>query len=363
MAEALKLSSLARWRSMPNPNVGCVIVKEGVILSRGATSEVGGPHAERNALNAIDDSAQGATAYVTLEPCSHTGRTGPCADALIKAGIRRVVYACRDPFSQVAGQGLARLRDAGVEVDGPLLEQEARQLMCGFLSRVERGRPWVTVKSAMSFDGRTAMASGESKWITGPQSRSDVQRIRAQSCAIVTGIESIIADDSKLTVRTDELRMNTVEEDFYSGHQPIRIILDSKGRLDPSAQVLKGNGQAIVVTGPRVKNNWPTAEHLIVELNDEGHLDINMLLRRLAELPLNHVMVEAGATLTASFIQSGLVDEWIVYMAPKLLGSDARSLLTLPFSRMDEAIGLEMTDIRIIGADVRYTFHPESKPR
>ena len=357
MAKAVKLAARGQYTCMPNPSVGCVITKGDVVVGEGWHQKAGEAHAEVNALQHAGDLAQGATAYVTLEPCSHYGRTPPCADALIAAGVSRVVYGMTDPNPSVAGQGLEKLRQAGITVDGPILETEARQLNKGFIKRQEHGLPWVTIKLAMSLDGRTAMESGESQWITGAAARQDVQRLRAKSCAIVTGIGTVLHDDPSLTVRADELGFeNTAEAVKVAARQPLRVVVDSELKVSADAKVLSSDGSVLLVTA---KDCSDSQDVEIVSLPDKsGQVNLLALVKLLAEKECNNVLVEAGAELAGAFLQAGLVDELVIYMAPKLLGSSARPLLSLPFDCMDQQVGLDITDIRKVGDDIRITATP-----
>jgi diaminohydroxyphosphoribosylaminopyrimidine deaminase/5-amino-6-(5-phosphoribosylamino)uracil reductase len=293
---------------------------------------------------------------VTLEPCSHIGRTAPCCDALINTGIARVVYAMQDPNPQVAGQGLARLKQAGIEVTGPLLESEALELNKGFIKRMTSGLPYVRCKLAMSLDGRTAMASGESQWITGAAARSDVQRLRAKSCAVVTGIDSILLDDSSLTVRATELGLAADAARLAADKQPLRVVLDSQQRLSDTAKALADPSSAIVVScGTEHQSLTALGVTQWQMTGEDGRIDLDALLRKLADQQCNEVLVEAGSTLAGAFVAAGLVDELIVYMAPALMGSSARPLLDLPIDTMAEKKSVVVKDIRSIGDDWRIT--------
>lgn len=362
MAKALKLAARGRYTCMPNPAVGCVITKDDLVVGEGWHQVAGQNHAEVNALKEAGSKASGANAYVTLEPCSHHGRTPPCADALITAGISRVVYGMTDPNPQVAGQGLNKLKQAGVEVGGPILEAEAQKLNRGFVKRQKQGLPWVTVKLAMSLDGRTAMGSGESQWITGAAARQDVQRLRARSCAVVTGIGTVLHDDPSLTIRADELGLESREEaEAVAIRQPLRVVVDSQLKTPADAKVLCSGGGTLLVTAVESSDRQDTE---IICLPDSCHLgngsqvDLAALLKMLAKKECNKVLVEAGAELAGAFVHAGLVDELVVYMAPKLLGSSARPLLSLPFDRMDQQVALDIQDIRQVGDDVRITAKP-----
>jgi diaminohydroxyphosphoribosylaminopyrimidine deaminase/5-amino-6-(5-phosphoribosylamino)uracil reductase len=362
MAQALRLAERGLYTTMPNPRVGCVLVKDGEVVGEGWHVRAGEGHAEVNAIAAAGENARGATAYVTLEPCSHTGKTGPCSHALVDAGVARVVFAMEDPNPLVAGRGLDYLREAGVQVDGPLLEDDARALNPGFIKRMERKLPFVRCKMGMSLDGRTAMASGESQWVTGKKARGDVQRLRACSCAIVSGINSVLMDNSSLTVRLEELDLSNAQD--AADKQPLRVILDSTLRLSRKAKILAQETPILLVhngcagNADRL-NDWPAHVELLAlpasSSIDAGRINLNALLTELAKRQCNEVLVEAGATLAASFLRRGLLDEVIIYMAPKLLGSNARPLFDLPLNTMSSALPLKISDMRAVGTDWRIT--------
>ena len=360
MARALQLARKGRFSAMPNPHVGCVLVRDGAIIGEGVTRPAGGNHAEIEALQAAGDAA-GSTAYVTLEPCSHRGRTGPCADALIAAGVSRVVTAMADPNPLVGGDGLDKLRAAGVEVQSGLLEQEARQVIPGFVARMTRGRGRVRAKLAMSLDGRTAMASGESQWITGPAARQDVQRLRAMSCAIVTGIGTVLADDCSLTVRADELGLPPEEAALAAQKQPLRVVVDSQLRTPAGAKVLDDRAPSLICHYQGVELPAELAatgvDRVPVEEGADG-LDLNPLFAVLNGRQCNEILVESGPRLAGALLQAGLLDELIVYMAPALLGSNARPLLALPLDSMAQKVPLQIEDIRRVGDDWRITAVP-----
>jgi len=362
MTRALQLARQGQYWAMPNPHVGCVLVKDGHVIGEGFTQPCGGNHAEIEALQVAGD-ARGATAYVTLEPCSHTGKTGPCADALIEAGVVRVVAAMPDPNPEVSGSGLQRLRDAGIEVDCGLLEREAGEIIPGFISRMTRARARVRAKLAMSLDGRTAMASGESQWITGPAARRDVQRLRAMSCAIVTGIGTVLADDCALSVRADELGMSEDEARIASHIQPLRVVLDSTLQTPASARVLQGAQQTVLlhsqdtpVPGPLTQA--PAILHALPSL--AGGLDLGQMLQFLNTRHCNEILVESGPRLAGALLQLGLLDELIIYMAPTLMGSGARPLLDLPLQLMADKVDLQIEDVRRVGQDWRFTVIPQN---
>lgn len=356
MSLALQLAERGRYTTHPNPRVGCVIAKDQQIIAQGFHAKAGLPHAEINALKDAREhglSVLGATAYVTLEPCSHTGKTPPCADALVQSGVAKVIIAMTDPNPLVSGRGIQRLRDAGIIVETGLLESSAKQLNAGFIKRMEHGLPWVSVKMAMSLDGRTAMASGESKWITGKAARQDVQRLRAQSDAILTGIGTVLADDPSMNVRLspDDLEIQ------QAIRQPMRVILDRRLQMPNSAAMLKLSGKTLILTESTAK--WHGQGDVeCVQLANMDKLEPS--LRYLASRQINHVHVEAGAKLSGALLQAGLVDELIIYMAGHLMGSDARALFDLPITSMNERIDLNIQDIRAIGEDWRIIAKPLS---
>ncbi|MEE4147120.1 MAG: bifunctional diaminohydroxyphosphoribosylaminopyrimidine deaminase/5-amino-6-(5-phosphoribosylamino)uracil reductase RibD [Halieaceae bacterium] len=361
MARALQLARRGQYRAMPNPHVGCVLVRDGHVIGEGVTRPAGGNHAEIEALQAAED-ARGATAYVTLEPCSHQGRTGPCADALIAAGVARVVVATLDPNPQVAGQGIEKLRGAGIEVDCGLLEAEARQLIPGFIARMTRGRGRVRAKLAMSLDGRTAMASGQSQWITGAAARRDVQRLRAMSCAIVTGVGTVLADDCALTVRAGELGLPPAKAEEAAARQPLRVVLDSSLQTPASARVLAPGGGATLLchrAGAPVPAALAASGAELLALDHLGQgLDLSRLMAELAARHCNEILVESGPRLAGALLQAGLLDELIVYMAPALLGDRARPLLALPLDDMADKVQLQIEDVRKVGQDWRFIARP-----
>lgn len=361
MSRALMLAERGVYTTEPNPRVGCVLVADGRIVGEGWHVRAGEGHAEVNALAQAGDLARGATAYVTLEPCSHFGRTPPCADALVKAGVSRVVAAMQDPNPEVAGNGLNRLREAGIEVDCGLLEAQAQALNPGFIKRMQQGLPWVRVKLAMSLDGRTAMASGESKWITGPAARADVQRLRARSGAVVSGADSVLLDDSALTVRAAELGLPADEAAAAAERQPLRVLIDSLRRVPLDQRFFRETGPTLVIStsAEQAADDYRAAgSELLAVPGADGKVDLHAVLQTLAERGCNEVLVEAGAGLSGAFWRAGLVDELIVYMAPRLLGSQARPLMQLPFESMSEAMDVAIVDMRAIGQDWRITARP-----
>ena len=351
MARALRLAERAAFTTRPNPMVGCVIAHGGDVVGEGWHQRKSGPHAEVFALQAAGERARGATAYVTLEPCAHTGSTGPCADALIAAGVARVVAAMRDPFPQVDGAGFEKLRAAGIAVDSGLMEAQARELNRGFLSRIERGRPWLRVKLATSLDGRTAMASGDSKWISGEAARRDVQQWRARSGALLTGAGTVLADDPQLTVRLDD------GSDFLP---PLRVVLDPGLATVARGRVREGDAPTLYLHAPEAKPpRGLQADHVAVPV-DKGRFDLDAVLRLLATRGINEVQVEAGATLAGAFLAAGLVDELLLYIAPVLLGERARPLFDgLHIDAMAERLRLRTVDSRSIGGDLRLLLRPE----
>ena len=358
MARAIQLAARGLYTTGCNPRVGCVLAHGDRIVGEGWHVRPGEGHAEVNALRQAGGQAQGATAYVTLEPCSHFGRTPPCADALVAAGVGRVVAAMGDPNPQVAGGGLQRLRAAGIEVVCGVLEAEARALNPGFIKRMQQGLPWVRLKLAMSMDGRTAMASGESQWITGPAARADVQRLRARSDAVISGADSVLLDDSALTVRAAELGLPEVEARAAAATQPLRVLVDGRLRVPPDRKLFREPGPVLVVCsdrGQRGPDDQAGDVELLALPGDAGHVDLQALLGELAGRGCNEVLVESGAALGGAFWQAGLVDELVIYMAPRLLGSRARPLLQLPFDSMAEAEDLQITDMRAVGNDWRIT--------
>ncbi|MAP29403.1 MAG: riboflavin biosynthesis protein RibD [Pseudomonas sp.] len=361
MSRALMLAERGLYTTEPNPRVGCVLVADGEVVGEGWHVRAGEGHAEVNALAQAGERARGATAYVTLEPCSHFGKTPPCADALIKAGVSRMVAAMQDPNPQVAGNGLQRLREAGIAVECGLLEEQARALNPGFIKRMQQGLPWVRVKLAMSLDGRTAMASGESKWITGPSARADVQRLRARSGAVVSGADSVLLDDSALTVRASELGLPSDEAAAAAERQPLRVLIDSLRRVPLEQRFFREAGPSLVIStsAEQAADDYLAAgSELLAVPGADGKVDLQAVLQILAERGCNEVLVEAGAGLSGAFWRAGLVDELIVYMAPRLLGSQARPLMQLPFESMSEAMDVAITDMRAIGQDWRITARP-----
>lgn len=350
LAHALRLAERGLFTTDPNPRVGCVIARGERIVGEGWHERAGEPHAEVHALRAAGESAAGATAYVTLEPCGHVGRTPPCADALIAAGITRVVAALADPNPKVAGTGFARLRAAGIEVRSGLLEREARALNPGFFSRFEKLRPFVRLKLAMSVDGRTALHDGRSQWITGEAARNDVQQMRARSSAILTGAGTVRADDPRLDVRLkygDWVR------------QPLRVVLDSRLSVSGVSRVFAGEPTLVFAAAGAVPPPTFPATVVCVPFSEAG-LDLTAVLSMLAAREVNELLVECGPRLAASFLRQGLVDEWIIYMAPVLFGSDGRALADwCGMSSIDVAPRFRYADVRQIGEDLKLTLRPK----
>jgi len=350
MARALRLARKGLFTTTPNPRVGCVIVKDGAVVGEGWHARAGEAHAEIHALNAAAGSARGATAYITLEPCSHHGRTPPCADALIGAGVARVVAAMRDPNPQVGGNGLEKLRAAGIAFESGLMEVEARELNIGFVSRMERGRPWVRLKLAASLDGKTALNNGRSQWITGPEARRDGHAWRARACAILTGAGTVRDDDPRLTVR-----------DVETERQPLRVVVDSHLETPPTAHIVEG-GNALVVAASedaaKVAALRAAGAEVMVLPNPQGKVDLPCLLQALAGRGVNELHVEAGHKLNGSLLREGLVDELLLYFAPTLLGS-GREMFPLP--ELTDLAGrrdLKIVDLRRVGADIRILARP-----
>ena len=366
MARALRLAERGLYTTDPNPRVGCVLVREGQVVGEGWHRRAGEPHAERNALAGAGEAARGATAYVTLEPCSHHGRTPPCSQGLIDAGVGRVVAAMPDPNPLVGGDGLAMLRAAGIATEVGLLQADAEALNPGFVQRMRHARPFVRCKLAMSLDGRTAMASGESQWITGEEARRDVQLLRARSSAILTGIGSVLADDPSMNVRLPVADLHGVDSEDYL-RQPLRVVMDTRLRLPPRARMLGLGGDTLIVCGEgasgEAEAELRTVGADVLRLPQlGGRIDLSGVLRALASRGVNELLIESGATLAGSALQAGLVDELIVYVAPSLLGDAARGLVGLPgLQRLDERVGLQFRDMRRVGADLRLTLAPMLK--
>ena len=350
MARALQLAARGLFTTTPNPRVGCVIVRNGTVVGEGWHQRVGTPHAEVHALQAAGDAARGATAYVTLEPCSHHGRTPPCAEALIQAGVVRVVAAMTDPNPLVAGGGIDMLTLAGVTAEVGLLEAEARALNPGFISRMTRQRPWVRLKTASTLDGKTALANGQSQWITGAAARGDVQHLRARACAILTGSGTVLADNPRMNVR-----------DVDIGRQPLRVVVDSALRTPLDAAILP----ALIACHHADPTARAALEHVgaeVVELPAaDGRVDLPALLTLLSQRGVNELHVEAGAGLNGALLAAGLVDEWVAYMAPMAVGESARGLFGHPpLQTLACAARFQLGDVRAIGNDLRLTLVPQA---
>ena len=376
MAQALRLAEQGLYGTSPNPRVGCVLVRDGEVVGTGWHQRAGEPHAEVHALRAAGEAARGATAYVTLEPCSHHGRTPPCAEALIGARVARVVVAVQDPNPEVAGAGIARLRAAGIVVECGLMETEARELNIGFFARMTRGVPWLRSKIAMSLDGRTALGNGKSQWITGDAARQDVQHWRARSCAVLTGIGTVLADDAQLNVRgiapplMEPLAIRlghrkTMNKSLVMARggreelrQPLRVVLDSRLRIPLEARVLYGGGDTLIYTTLPDARKAALLQDLgatvAVMPDSKGQVDLPSVLRDLAQRGCNEVLVEAGSTLNGAWLRAGLVDELLLYVAPQLLGDAARGMAQLgELTSLEQRVDLKWQDVRQVGNDLR----------
>ena len=356
MARAIRLANRGRYSCHPNPRVGCVIVNEGEIVGEGYHRRAGEPHAEPNALAMAGEKALGATVYVSLEPCCHHGKTPPCADALIDAGVCRVVVAMHDSNPRVAGKGIERLEQAGIQVESGLLGVEARRLNPGFIKRMSEGLPHLRCKLAMSLDGRTAMASGESKWITSDAARQDVHRLRASSSAVMTGVETVIADDASLNVRLTAEDLGLDQEIPC----PLRVVLDSRLRTPPNAKMLTLPGETLILCafdeGQRRANLEAAGAQVVLMPECGGRVDLRAALEYLAKQEINEVLLEAGPQLAGSALQAGLIDELVIYMAPHLMGDGGRGLFHLPgLEQMQERIKLSISNIVAVGQDWRIT--------
>jgi len=350
MARALQLAARGRFSAHPNPMVGCVLVRDGEVVGEGWHEKTGAAHAEINALLSAGDKAQGATAYVSLEPCAHTGKTPPCATALIEAGISKVVAAMQDPFEEVSGSGLEMLREAGVEVEAGLMQSAAESLNAGFIRRVTDGRPNVRLKIAASIDGAIAMTSGESQWITGEEARHDVQKLRAMSGAVMTGIGTVLADDPSLNVRARDVDTR--------GLQPLRVVLDSRLRMPPTAAMLSLPGDTLVCC---------TGEHDVVQLEGAGAevrnfgahgevVNVFEVLAALGEREINDVLVEAGPRLAGYLLEKELVDELVIYQSPHIMGSNTRGMFDTPaWAALADRKTLDISDVRRVGIDTKIT--------
>ena len=369
MQQALDLADSV-LTAAPNPRVGCVLVHDGQVISEGWHSAAGADHAEVMALTNAGRDPRGATAFVSLEPCAHHGKTGPCSDALIAAGIARVVIPMQDPNPEVAGKGIAKMEEAGIEVIMlPDFETAARRLNPGFFHRIEQGRPLVRMKLAMSLDGRTALANGASKWITDAASRADVQRLRAASSAVLTGVDTVLADDPSLNVRRDELGLSEAQllsNELNLQEPPLRIVLDSRRRMPPTAKLLGLDGRVVVYSTVSAENSeLLNSENVDLRLAGSGdRIDLQTVLESLAaEYQCNDVLIEAGPTLCGAFFQSKLVDELVVYIAPKLLGSDAKPLLDLVgITQISAAPEFQIIETQQVDNDVKLVLKPLANP-
>jgi len=356
MRRALELAQRGLYSTHPNPRVGAVLARDEEIVGEGWHERAGEPHAEPIAIRAAGDRARGATAYVTLEPCGHHGRTPPCVDVLLAAGVRRVVYAVGDPNPRVNGAGAARLKEAGLKVQSGLLEADAEALNAGFLMRMRHRRPFIRLKTGASLDGKTALANGESQWITSDEARADVQHWRAQSGAVLTSAATVIADDPRLDVRIETPR------------QPMRVVLDRRRALRKTARILAAPGDVLVFAAPtRERKAGPGEERLgnarVERIRvSRSHLDLQAVFARLAELEVNDVLVEAGSRLAGALFAAGLVDEWLLYIAPKLLGKEAKPLAALArLTRLDAAPEFQLLDSKVVGPDLRLRLRPKGK--
>ncbi|MCU7844816.1 MAG: bifunctional diaminohydroxyphosphoribosylaminopyrimidine deaminase/5-amino-6-(5-phosphoribosylamino)uracil reductase RibD [Candidatus Thiodiazotropha sp. (ex Monitilora ramsayi)] len=361
MASAIRLAQKGIYTTHPNPRVGCLLVKAGKVVGEGYHHRAGEPHAERNALADAGTQAQGATAYVTLEPCCHHGRTPPCTDGLIEAGVKRVVAAMRDPNPLVSGNGLEKLREAGIEVIDGIMQSQAEALNPGFVKRMREGMPYVRCKLAMSLDGRTAMASGESQWITSSAAREDVHRLRARSAAILTGAGTMQADDPTMNVRLTAAQLG-LEADIPPP-QPLRVVLDPQLQTPPTAKMLHQPGPVLLVCGDEARLQAGPLEAIGAQIATlpvyDNQLDLHEVMKLLAAHEINEVLLESGAVLAGSMLEAGLIDELVVYLAPHLMGSGARGLFHLPeLLHMKDRIPLKIKEIRQIGEDIRITAVP-----
>ncbi len=346
MAQALRIAERGLYTTMPNPRVGCLIVKDGEIVGEGAHFKAGEPHAEVLALRQAGNKAKGGTAYVTLEPCSHYGKTPPCTDALTEAKVSKVIAAMQDPNPLVAGQGLVSLAGQGIEVASGLMQAQAEALNQGFISRMTKGMPFVRSKIAVSLDGKTALSNGASQWITGEAARHDVQHWRARSCAIMTGVGTVLSDNPSLTVRDIELE-----------HQPLRVVVDSFLRTQLNAKVLQ-NGRTLIAFAIDIEDKaeklFEAGAELLCIPNDAGKVCLKTLLSHLASDEINEVLVESGEDLNGALMAQKLIDELIVYYAPKIMGSAAKDMFSMsPFTEMNQALDLQILDVRQFGNDIR----------
>lgn len=363
MSKALQLAELGCFTTSPNPCVGCVLTKNNQIIGQGWHQQAGQAHAERNALTEAGDKAKGSTAYVTLEPCNHTGRTGPCVDALLKAGVERVVAAMVDPNPRVAGQGLARLAEHGVQVEHGLLAAQAERLNRGFCKRMRHRHPWIQIKLASSLDGKTALRNGQSKWITAQAAREDVQLHRAQSCAILSGANTVLADDPSLNVRHDTIQSRLPAVAKQLQRQPLRVIIDGQNRLSARHRVFHLAGKVLLVNLAVNPAAFPENVSQWQAPAVNGKVDLSALMTHLAGLEINNLWVEGGAQLAGALLQNNLFDELILYQAAKILGDTGKSLLALPeYTQMTQAQALCIQDIRMLGQDIKILATPAINP-
>lgn len=357
MALAIQQARRGMYTTSPNPRVGCVIVKNNVLVGAGAHLQAGTPHAEVHALRDAGEQARGATAYVTLEPCSHTGRTPPCADALVKANVGRVVVAMTDPNPLVSGRGIKRLQDAGIVVTQGVLTSEAEALNPGFIKRMTTGMPWMRAKLACSLDGKIALANGVSQWITGPAARKDVQRFRAQSCAVLTGSGTVKADNPSLLVRPEQAELS--DYPLTQCRQPLRVVIDTEQQLTPDLAMFNDGSPVLLVINGTSKYVFANAVTVIPAQMDTASQKVSLtwLIEELGRRGLNDIWVEAGAGLAGALLADNLIDELIVYQAPKVLGDKGMSMLTLPlYQKINQAPHLKLTDLRHIAEDIRMTY-------
>lgn len=355
MARAIELARKGRFTTSPNPNVGAVLVKSGQVVGEGYHHQAGGPHAEVVALQQAAEQARGADCYVTLEPCSHYGRTPPCAEALIQAGVRRVVMAMQDPNPQVAGRGAALLQAAGIKVQSGLMAASARALNPGFLTRMEQQRPFVRLKLAASLDGKTALNNGASQWITSKEARADVQLQRAQSCAVLSTAETVLRDDARLSLRPEQALspISPLQNGDY--RQPVRLVLDRRQRLNGNEALFAQPGKLVLVYPEGCTQQAPAGAEILHAPCSQQQFDLPALLQLLAQQHINTLWVEAGARLAGSLLQASLVDEFWLYQAPKILGHQARGLVHLTeLTNVNDAIALSWQDIRQLGPDLRF---------
>lgn len=356
MARAIELARKGRFTTSPNPCVGCVLVKDGEVVGEGYHQYAGGPHAEVNALRQAGSKAKGATCYVTLEPCSHYGRTPPCAEGLIEAGVAKVIAAMVDPNPQVSGRGLKKLEAAGIEVQQGLLQSDALALNRGFIKRMKGQGPFIQVKMASTLDGKTALSNGKSQWITGPAARADVQKYRAAACAVISGADTVLMDGASLNVRWQYPQAKALGE---APRQPVRVIIDTQNRLHPDLPLFSHSSSIIIIRSQLDEQPWPDFVEQVVVSQKDGKADLKAVVALLSNRGLNQLWVEAGATLAGAFVQQGLVDELIIYQAAKLIGSSGRSLLNLSeFTQMDQVLTLLFEDVRMVGDDLRITAKP-----